>query len=44
LTASPAFAADGVFFSTPGSGVKVSSPVHVEMNVKGLEVRPAGKE
>lgn len=41
LTASPALAADGVFFSTPGSGVKVSSPVHVEMNVKGLEVRPA---
>lgn len=44
LAASPAFAADGVSFSTPGSGAKVSNPVHVEMNVKGLEVRPAGEQ
>lgn len=44
LAASPAFAADGVSFSTPGNSAKVSSPVHVEMAVVGLEVRPAGKQ
>lgn len=38
-----AFAADGVAFSLPSSGASVASPVHVEMKVQGLEVRPAGE-
>lgn len=41
LTASPALAANGVSFSAPGNGTSVSSPVHVEMAVQGMEIRPA---
>lgn len=44
LAVSPALAADGVSFTTPSSNAKVSSPVHVEMAVSGLEVRPAGAQ
>lgn len=43
LTASPALAANGVSFSTPGNGASLSSPVHMEMAVQGMKIRPAGE-
>lgn len=32
----------GVFFKSPKNGAKVSSPVFIEMGVKGMEIKPAG--
>lgn len=37
--AAPAFAS--VAFSIPSNGASLSSPVHVEMSVQGMELRPA---
>lgn len=44
LAVSPAFAANGVSFSVPNNGASLSSPVHVEMKVQGLQVKPAGEQ
>lgn len=42
LNVSPALAA-GVSFASPGNNATVSGPVHVEMKVSGMEVKPAGE-
>jgi hypothetical protein len=34
--------AQGVSFTSPGAGSTVSSPIHLEMSVQGMEIRPAG--
>eukprot|EP00878_Enallax_costatus_P030429 GHUV01033130.1.p1 GENE.GHUV01033130.1~~GHUV01033130.1.p1 ORF type:complete len:166 (+),score=38.19 GHUV01033130.1:156-653(+) len=40
LAAAPAFA-NGVSFSAPSNNTTVSSPVHLEMTVDGMQIRPA---
>ena len=42
LLSLPALAMDGVEFSTPKDGAEVSNPVQVEMEVTGMQVKPAG--
>lgn len=42
MAVAPALA-DGVKFDLPTAS-KVNSPVHVEMSVQGMTVRPAGKQ
>jgi hypothetical protein len=32
-----------VSFSVPANGASLASPVHVEMSVSGLQVKPAGE-
>lgn len=41
--AGPVLAADGVRFTSPANGAAVSVPVHVELAVQGMTVKPAGE-
>ncbi|RAR57389.1 uncharacterized protein DUF4399 [Onishia taeanensis] len=42
MLAMPAIAMEGVGFATPEDGAEVSNPVQVEMEVMGMQVKPAG--